>query len=127
MREAFPEAAIEAPKDLVEAIHGIPDLSDRHVLATALRGGAHAIITANTKHFPVDCLAQYDLVAQTPDEFLVHQYHLAPEQVLGKLDDQATNLGKERAFIVERLRPMTPTFSALIEHGQFSEEGEQTI
>jgi len=115
MRDAFPEAIVNVPDDLVQAITGMPDLNDRHVVAAAIRGSANAIITANTKHFPAECLGEYDIICQTPDEFLVHQFHLTPEQVLEKLDAQAANIGEKRSFIVEGLRSMTPGFSKLID------------
>ncbi len=115
MRDAFPEAIVNVPDDLVQAITGMPDLNDRHVVAAAIRGSAGAIITANTKHFPSECVGEYDLICRTPDEFLVHLFHFVPEQVLEKLDAQAANIGKNRSFIVEKLRSMTPSFSKLIE------------
>ncbi len=123
MREAFPEASVDVPDDLIEAIACIPDPDDRHVMAAAIRGNANAIITTNTRHFPADCLGQYGIDCQTPDEFLMHQFHLDPEQVLEKLDSQGSNIGKDRAYIVERLRVMVPTFSALVDYGpKFTQE-----
>src|ERR1700719_2614268 len=35
MRAAFPEASIDVPEDLIEAIVCIPDADDRHVMAAA--------------------------------------------------------------------------------------------
>jgi len=123
MREAFPEASVDVPEDLIEAIACVPDADDRHVVAAAVRGNANAIITNNTKHFPAECLGQYGIDCQTPDEFLMHQFHLDPEQVLERLDSQGSNIGKDRAYVVERLRIMVPTFSALIEYGpKFTQE-----
>jgi predicted nucleic acid-binding protein len=123
MREAFPEASVEVPADLIQAMGCIPDTNDRHVLAAAIRGNANAIITVNTRHFPVDCLDQYGIDCQTPDEFLVHQFHLDPEQILDKLDGQSSNIGKDRPYIIERLRVMVPTFAALVEYGpRFTQE-----
>jgi predicted nucleic acid-binding protein len=123
MREAFPEASVDVPENLIEVIACIPDADDRHVVAAAVRGNANAIITNNTKHFPGECLGQYGIDCQTPDEFLMHQFHLDPEQVLERLDSQGSNIGKDRAYVVERLRIMVPTFSALIEYGpKFTQE-----
>jgi predicted nucleic acid-binding protein len=123
MRAAFPEASVDVPQHLIEAIICIPDADDRHVMAAAIRGNASAIITANTKHFPAECLGQYGIDCQTPDEFLMHQFQLDPEQVLEKLDSQGSNIGKDRAYVVERLRVMVPTFAALIEYGpRFAQE-----
>jgi hypothetical protein len=62
---------------------------DRHVLAAAVRCGALTIVTLNLKDFPEAALSPWDVVAQSPDEFLVHQYHLAQEVVAQKLHGQA--------------------------------------
>jgi predicted nucleic acid-binding protein len=82
MRDHFPEAMVNITPELVAAIGSLPDADDRHVVAAAILGHADAIITANTKHFPAECLSRYNLVCQGPDEFLVHQYYLDPEVVL---------------------------------------------
>ncbi|MGD0830917.1 MAG: hypothetical protein ABR907_08245 [Terracidiphilus sp.] len=60
---------------------------DRHVLAAAVRCGAQTIVTLNLKDFPEAALSPWDAVAQSPDEFLVHQYHLAPEVAALKLHE----------------------------------------
>jgi hypothetical protein len=82
MRDHFPEAMLQITPEIVGAIPCLPDANDRHVVAAAILGHANAIITANTKDFPAECLSEYDLVCQTPDEFLVRQYHLNAEVVL---------------------------------------------
>jgi len=115
MRSAFPEAAISVPEGLCGALTCVPDERDRHVLAAAIRGGAHVIVTQNTKHFPEECLAQYNVLCHTPDDFLVHQFHLSAEQVLEKLDAQAAALHKERPHVIEKLKAMTPNFCHLVE------------
>jgi hypothetical protein len=115
MRQAFPEALVVLPPGLEKALICIPDENDRHVVAAAIRGGANAIITSNVKDFPEECLAQYDLIRQTPDDFLLHQFHLDPSLILEKLDAQASALSKEREYILERLRLLAPGFVALVE------------
>jgi predicted nucleic acid-binding protein len=115
MRQAFPEALVVLPPDLEKALICIPDENDRHVVAAAIRGGANAIITSNVKDFPEECLAQYDLLRQTPDDFLLHQFHLDPSLILEKLDAQASALSREREYILERLRLLAPGFVALVE------------
>jgi predicted nucleic acid-binding protein len=117
MQSAFPEAEIIFPMYLVKAITRIPDPSDRHVVAAAISGSADAIVTLNTKHFPADCIEQYGLVCQTPDEFLVQQFHLAPDLVLDKLDSQAAALGLQRPLIIQKLKKMVPSFTGLLELG----------
>jgi hypothetical protein len=55
----------------------LPDPDDRHVLAAAIRTGAHLIVTFNLKDFPADALTPYGIEAQHPDEFLRFQLGLA--------------------------------------------------
>ena len=62
--------------ELLQAVDCIPDENDRHVLATAIMAHAHAIVTQNTKHFPKSCLEKFAVLCRTPDDFLIHQYHL---------------------------------------------------
>jgi hypothetical protein len=54
---------------------------DRPVLAAAVACGAQTIVTFNLKDFPPGPLAPWSVEAQSPDEFLIHQYHLDPETV----------------------------------------------
>jgi predicted nucleic acid-binding protein len=117
MRGAFPEAEISFPEDLAKGVTCIPDLNDRHVVAAAIFGAADIIVTLNKKHFPANCIEQYGLVCETPDEFLMRQFHLAPELVLEKVDMQAAALSQGRSFIVQLLQTMTPGFASLVEKG----------
>lgn len=117
MRSAFPDSEVDVPSDLAEAITCIPDPNDRHVVAAAISGSADAIVTFNMRHFPPECIRRYGLSCQTPDQFLVRQFHLAPELTLEKLDSQAAALGKERSFITQRLQKMVTSFAALVDLG----------
>ena len=116
MREQFPEALVDVPIDLIQSLT-VPDENDRHVIAAAIRGHANSIVTLNIRDFPEECLKEYDILRQTPDEFLVHQFHLSPDLVLEKIDAQATAIKAERKDIVARLKSLAhaPDFAALIE------------
>jgi hypothetical protein len=94
---------------------GIPDKDDRHVLAAAIAGHAHVIVTDNIKHFPVEFLAQFDILCHSADDFLIHQFHLNPFLVLEKLDGQAINIGLQRPDILATLKRVAPNFVALVE------------
>lgn len=59
----------------------LPDASDRHVLAAAIRCGADLIVTFNLRDFPPDELAPFGIEAQHPDEFLLGQLDRAPRLV----------------------------------------------
>ena len=115
MTRAFPEAMINVPSGLIKAVECIPDKSDRHVLAAAIRAHANAIITQNTKHFPKDCLEEYGVLCQTADDFLIHQFYLCQQVVLDKLDDQAAGISRDRDFVVSSLKLAVPEFVKLVE------------
>ena len=52
MQTAFEDACVTGYADLVPSMTN--DEKDRHVLAAAVRAGAHAILTENVKHFPAE-------------------------------------------------------------------------
>lgn len=88
MESAFEDASVAGYECLVGAMTNDP--KDRHVLAAAVRCGAHAIITHNVKHFRPESATPYDLDILTPDDFLVHQFHFNDELLMEKLAAQAT-------------------------------------
>jgi hypothetical protein len=51
----------------------------RHVLAAAVKCGAHSIVSDNGKHFPTEALSPYNLECLTAEDFMTHQYHLNPD------------------------------------------------
>ena len=115
MKMAFPEAMVTVPSELLGAVECIPDKDDRHVLAAAIMARANTIVTQNVKHFPAECLKKYDVLCQPADDFLIHQYHLCPQMVLDKLDDQAAGIGQDRAYIISSLKRSVPEFAKLLE------------
>lgn len=54
----------------------LPDPNDRHVLAAAIKSGAQVIVTDNLRDFPAEALAQWDIEAKSPDDFVLDQLHL---------------------------------------------------
>lgn len=50
------------------------------------------IVTGNVKDFPASQLEQFNLSAQTPDEFLLNQLDLEPQPVMELLRSQAADL-----------------------------------
>jgi len=115
MSQAFPEAMVPVPSELLRAVECIPDEEDRHVLAAAVMAHANTIVTQNTKHFPKSCLEKYGVICQTADEFLIHQYHLSPQLILDKLDDQGAGIGQDRKYVVASLRASAGEFCKLLE------------
>ena len=75
------DAMVTGFDDLIQSLQ-LPDPSDRHVLAAAIRGRADLIVTANLRDLPADQLAQWGIEAQHPDEFLVHLFRLSPPTFL---------------------------------------------
>lgn len=115
MNEAFPEALVGVPGELLLAVECIPDKNDRHVLAAAIIARANTIVTQNTKHFPAECLEKFGVLCQTAEDFLIHQYHLCPQILLDKIDDQAAGIAKDRKFVISSLRNSVPGFCRLLE------------
>jgi predicted nucleic acid-binding protein len=115
MKQAFPEAMVTVPSALLKAVECIPDKDDRHVLAAAIMARADAIITQNTRHFPKDCCEKYGVLCQTPDDFLIDQYHHYSQLVLDKLDDQAAGISQNREFVVASLKASVPKFCELVD------------
>jgi predicted nucleic acid-binding protein len=112
MESAFEDAVITGYEDLVPAMKN--DLKDRHVLAAAIRTGAHAIITDNRRHFPKGLLEPYGLERRTGDEFLVHQYHLDPAAFSDILKKQAAMIGRGLPEHVAALARHAPAIAKLI-------------
>lgn len=79
MESAFEDANVPGYERLTASMTNDP--KDRHVLAAAVRSGAHAIITHNVRHFQPASVKPYDVDVLTPDDFLVHQFHLNRETV----------------------------------------------
>ncbi len=77
MREAIPDCIIVDYEPFIEGIE-LPDKNDRHVVAAAIRGNADAIVSMNTKDFPLSVLSKFDLELQTPDQFVLNQIMLHP-------------------------------------------------
>jgi predicted nucleic acid-binding protein len=69
LRAAWPAAEVPADPDL-EASLSLPDPADRHVLATAIAGGAAVLMTLNRADFPTRTLARHGLILREPDGFL---------------------------------------------------------
>lgn len=89
-------------EDLIAGLE-LPDPSDRHVLAAAIRCGAAVIVTYNQRDFPADYLNQYGIETQHPDEFIRHLIDLAPEKVYLSAKQHRARLKKPPKSISEYL------------------------
>lgn len=113
MRDAFPDALVCGHESLIAGMKN--HANDRHVLAAAIKCGAHAIISNNKKHFPNDLLLEFDLECLTADEFIEHQYHLNPDALISTLIAQARDINRP---LSQLLSHHVPCLSRLIQHGQ---------
>lgn len=84
---AFPEAMVEVPVGLEEAMTNDP--KDRHVLAAAFTAQADVIVTNNIKDFRENDLAPWNIKAQSPDEFLSDLFDDYPDSILELLQQQS--------------------------------------
>jgi predicted nucleic acid-binding protein len=72
INEAVPDCLVTGYEPLIEGLK-LPDPKDRHVLAAAIKAGAQVIVTANLRHFPATYLAEWDVEARSPDDFILDQ------------------------------------------------------
>lgn len=71
------------------------DPKDRHVLAAAVGGHAHAVITLSLKDFPAAAAEPYGIEVLHPDEFLLDMFDLAPAEVGFVLRTQVNSYRRE--------------------------------
>lgn len=75
MEYALPDARVTGHECLIGGLT-LPDSDDRHVLAAAIRAKAEVIVTLNQKDFPAAALAEFDIEALHPDEFISDLFDL---------------------------------------------------
>lgn len=69
MNKALPDADVTGYEQIIAGLE-LPDPNDRHVLAAAIKSHSDVIVTANLKDFPASYLAQFEIEALHPDEFI---------------------------------------------------------
>jgi predicted nucleic acid-binding protein len=79
MKQALPDALVDPPSELVNAMTNQED--DWHVLAAAVVAQASVVVTFNLQDFPPEACVPYGIEAQHPDEFATHLVDLDPEAV----------------------------------------------
>lgn len=81
MGEAVRDCLIEGYENLIPSIQ-LPDPDDRHVVAAAIKARADLIVTFNLKDFPQSALADFQIEAVHPDNFILDVADLAPRETL---------------------------------------------
>jgi predicted nucleic acid-binding protein len=114
MKKSFPNACVNVPESLLDAVPQIPDPGDRHVVAAAICQQAQAIVTLNLRHFPRKILEPIGISVYSPDEFLVRLFRLNPDEIMEVLNRQASAIGQQRPYVLERLKVKLPEFVALV-------------
>jgi predicted nucleic acid-binding protein len=69
MNSAFPDANVQENQKITDSL-SLPDVNDRHVLATAIQSESSVIVTANLKDFPEAELWLFAIIAISPDNFI---------------------------------------------------------
>lgn len=126
MASAFPNATVAGFEDLVPAMTNEP--KDRHVAAAAVRGGAALIVTANTRDFPPEALARYDIEVVHPDEFLQDQLDLAEVTVLTCLQRHRSAYTRPQFTMTEYylgLERTVPAFARAAMQAELCQAGHQ--
>jgi predicted nucleic acid-binding protein len=102
---AFPRARVaDAPAIAARLV--LPDPDDRHVLASAIAGGAEAIVTFNAADFPRHVLAAEGIARRDPDGLLWELWSHHPAAV-------AAAVGQARA-VAERIAGQPLSQQALL-------------
>jgi predicted nucleic acid-binding protein len=79
MEQAFEDAMVVGFEVDEQRCKGLlPDPSDAHVLAAALKTRADVIVTDNLKHFPQDVLQHFAIEVRSADDFIAETITLDP-------------------------------------------------
>ncbi|MEQ5091699.1 PIN domain-containing protein [Providencia rettgeri] len=100
MNQVLPDAMVTGFEPLIASIE-LPDIDDRHVVATAICSNAEIIVTFNLKDFPLQCLDIYFIEALHPDDFITDLFDLNQALVLSAVNKQRYIMRKPQKSIDE--------------------------
>ena len=106
MDENAESALVEEYAHLIPGLI-LPDPNDRHVLAAAIASEAEVIVTWNLRDFPADVLAAFEIVAQTPDDFLCVLLDQNPATVAQAVHNQRVALRNPPRSLEEHRATLT--------------------
>ena len=93
MATYFPDARVTGYEQLIGSMTNHP--KDRHVLAAAVAGHAHVLVTENLKDFPPKSAAHLGITVAGQDDFLLGLLELYPDAVLDALRRQSSRYRRE--------------------------------
>lgn len=85
----------------------LPDPGDRHVLAAAIKAGASHIVTWNLSDFPAAALAPHNVVAQSPDDFLMDLCAATMDMTVAVAANARKNLRKTTPTVADFIAALT--------------------
>lgn len=106
MDQAVPDCLVEGYEPLIASLE-LPDPDDRHVLAAAIRSGAQLIVTINLRDFPEANLANWDIEAVHPDDFVQQQMDLHKGTVVEVAKQHRGSLGNPPKSVGEYLQTLS--------------------
>ncbi|MEE1791335.1 PIN domain-containing protein [Streptomyces sp. BE308] len=93
MAGTFPDSLVSGYEALIPAMADDP--KDRHVLAAAVRGQAHVVVTLNVKDFPAEASDPYEIEVLRPDDFPLDMLDPAPVEMNSVLRAQVGSYRRE--------------------------------
>ena len=110
------DALVTGYEPLIAGLN-LPDPDDRHVLATAIKCSANAIVTLNLKDFPPRALAPFGIEAIHPDDFIAYQIDMVPGpscSAMKKMRQRLKNPEYTAAEFLSALKPRLPNTVTLL-------------
>lgn len=99
LRARYPRSEVEPDPDLITGLF-LPDPDDLHVLASAITGSCDALLTFNTKDFPIRALGAHGILRRHPDEFLLETARSNAGVFQNMISEAARSSGRtERALL----------------------------
>ncbi len=112
LRAHFSDAWVGGYESLISRMTN--DEKDRHVAAAAVHGKAPIIVTFNLRHFRPEHLEPWRIVALHPQSFLIEIFRQDQALVMAKLEQQATDRGRNLRQLLQILSGTVPDFVALV-------------
>lgn len=104
LRASWPDSEVAGDSELEQSLY-LPDLADRHVLASAINGGAKILITMNLRDFPRRTLSEFQISPIHPDAFLRGLFDDHPDQ-LARVTQQVRQQAEQLSGQAQPLRAL---------------------